>query len=472
MGTNLEKSLSSIALLGGIERILLVAVILYGMWRAMRRANLQPHVKLIAGGGITITLIAWLSAVWVFALNGALQTFAGTSPGAAIALILTPIIFIVSAVLFFAARSPVITAILDAAPLPWLIGVQVYRILGVVFIRLWLAGLVPGFFGLCAGVGDILVGLCALPVAIAVRSNSSGSRKAAYIWNFGGMLDLINAVGMGAATVILGHGQLAGNGASPLLMYPIVMVPAFGVPLAFILHGLSVRQLQRRSRISYPAHLHEEDEMTEAANQNPISDTTGLVIHWPARYDLLVWLITLGRERVFREKLVNLAQLEAGESVLDIGCGTGSLAIAAKRRVGQSGTVIGIDASPEMLVRARKKAMKAGANIEFRNDVAEALSFHDAQFDAVLSTVMLHHLPDEARKQCAREIRRVLKPGGRLLAVDFGGAPEGRRSLIAHFHRHAIFDLREAISVFEDVGLRPIESGAVGLTDLQFVLAR
>lgn len=206
--------------------------------------------------------------------------------------------------------------------------------------------------------------------------------------------------------------------------------------------------------------------------ESPASNTTGLIVHWPVRYDLLIWLITLGRETAFREKVVSLAQLRGGESVLDIGCGTGSLAIAAKRQVGQRGTVIGIDASPEMLTRERKKAKKAGVEVEFRNEVAEALSFHGAQFDAVLSTVMLHHLPEEARKECMREVRRVLKPGGRLLAVDFGGVPAGRRSLIGHFHRHAIFDLREAVSMIEDAGLRPVQSGEVGLSDLHFVLAR
>src|SRR5438094_282434 len=90
-------------------------------------------------------------------------------------------------------------------------------------------------------------------------------------------------------------------------------------------------------------------------------NTTGLVLHGAAPYDLLVWLVTLGRERVFREKVLRLARLEPGESVLDVGCGTGTLAIAAKRHVGHTGTVYGIDASPEMIVRAGRKGGKAGA---------------------------------------------------------------------------------------------------------------
>ncbi len=152
-------------------------------------------------------------------------------------------------------------------------------------------------------------------------------------------------------------------------------------------------------------------------DRNLTPSTTGLVLHSAARYDLLVWLVTLGRGRAFREKVLRLARLEPGESVLDVGCGTGTLAIAAKRIVGPTGTVYGIDASPEMIARANKKARTTGNEVVFKNGLAQALPFPDAQFDAVLSTLMLHHLPHKARQGCASEIRRVLKPGGRVLAL-------------------------------------------------------
>ena len=213
------------------------------------------------------------------------------------------------------------------------------------------------------------------------------------------------------------------------------------------------------------------DDVSSTIDRAPTPATTGEVLHWAARYDLLVWLLTLGRERRFREKVAGLARLAPGESVLDVGCGTGTLAIEAKRRVGPSGTVYGIDASPEMIARARTKAKKAGADVVFETAVVEALPFQDARFDAILTSLVLHHLPRTARPQCAREMRRVLKPGGRLLAVDLGGGEQPRRGVLAHLHRHGRFDLRDVVPVLSEAGLSSVEGGAVGFLNLQFVLA-
>jgi ubiquinone/menaquinone biosynthesis C-methylase UbiE len=160
-----------------------------------------------------------------------------------------------------------------------------------------------------------------------------------------------------------------------------------------------------------------------------------------------------------------------GERVLDVGCGTGTLAIAAKRRVGPAGIVHGIDASPEMIARARRKTTKAGLDVIFETGVVEALSFTDASFDLVLSTLMLHHLPRPARQQGAVEMRRVLRPGGRVLAVDFGMPGTKRHGLIGHLHRHGHVPLTDAVRHLEDAGMRPVESGAIGTSSLYFVLA-
>src|SRR5579872_3957194 len=205
-------------------------------------------------------------------------------------------------------------------------------------------------------------------------------------------------------------------------------------------------------------------------SQHAIPRTTGKVLHSAASYDLLLWLITFGREKTLREKVLRLARLKKGENILDIGCGTGTLAIAARQQVGPAGMVCGIDASPEMIARADKKAQKAGAQIAFKHSIVEAVPFPDAHFDVVLSTVMLHHLPRKARQQCAAEIRRVLKPGGRLLVVDFDGA-EKERNLFTRFHRHGHINFPEMVTILDEAGLQAVTRGAVGISNLQYILA-
>jgi len=133
---------------------------------------------------------------------------------------------------------------------------------------------------------------------------------------------------------------------------------------------------------------------------------------------MLAWLLTHGREGELRERILSFAALENGGAVLDIGCGTGTLAIAASRHVGTAGEVIGIDASPAMV---------------------------------------------------AREITRVLKSGGRVLAVDFGRGKQ--RALLAHFHRHGHVDVHDIVTLFEEAGLTPVRTGPVGMNNLDFVLA-
>lgn len=217
----------------------------------------------------------------------------------------------------------------------------------------------------------------------------------------------------------------------------------------------------------------QSEQVMSSANREQAHGTSGIVLHSPILYDLTVWLAMLGKERAFREKLLQLARIKNGERILDVGCGTGTLAIAAKRYVGQSGAVCGIDASAEMLGRAEKKARKAAVEVMFRNGVAEALPFEDSVFDAALSTVMLHHLPQKTRRQCAAEIRRVLKPDGRVLAVDFEGFSNQKRTFLSHFHRpHGHVSRSDIIALFSEAGLEAIDSGPVGIRDLQFVLAQ
>ena len=198
--------------------------------------------------------------------------------------------------------------------------------------------------------------------------------------------------------------------------------------------------------------------------------TTGRVLHGAQLYDVVAFLFTRGRERQLRERMIGLARLDWGNTVLDIGCGTGTLAMAAKKHVGSAGAVFGVDASPEMVAKATRKSVRAGIDVTFMNAIVEALPFPDARFDVVLSTLMLHHLPRQVRRQCAAEIRRVLKPRGRLLVVDFG-RPQARHGILAHFHRHGHVEFPDVRAMLTDAGFTVAEEGPVGFSSLQFVLA-
>ena len=170
-----------------------------------------------------------------------------------------------------------------------------------------------------------------------------------------------------------------------------------------------------------------------------------------------------------RLNYINRAAGLNGKTVLDVGCGTGTLAIAAQQRVGFEGQVTGVDASPEMIDRARHKAKKAGADVGFHLATAQQLPFANEAFDVVLSTTMLHCLPPDSLGHSMREMRRVLKAGGRLLLVDFGGSKGEKHSYVAQWHHHRNFDLRKVVPIVGNLDLIGVESEPLGFSDLHFI---
>ena len=125
------------------------------------------------------------------------------------------------------------------------------------------------------------------------------------------------------------------------------------------------------------------------------------------------------RDRAIKRRVLARAEIEGGEHVLDVGCGTGTLAVAAARAA-PGATVTGLDADGSILARARRKAAAAGVEIGFDEAMSTALPYGDASFDLVLSTLFFHHLPDDAKRQTAVELVRVLRPGGRIVVGDLG----------------------------------------------------
>ena len=213
------------------------------------------------------------------------------------------------------------------------------------------------------------------------------------------------------------------------------------------------------------SHTHESPAQTE-----------GRLIRWASTYDGLVNLMTLGHARRLRSLTVDQALLQPGDSVLDVGCGTGAVTIPAKVRVGEAGKAAGIDPAPEMIAVAHKKAKRAGLEIDFRVGVIESLPFADNTFDAVTSSLMMHHLTDRLRVKGLAEIWRTLKPGGRILIADMR-RPTGSAfkkfftSVILH-HGHVVeFGLQDLPALLKDAGFENVEQLDEGMLTIGFVRA-
>ena len=197
------------------------------------------------------------------------------------------------------------------------------------------------------------------------------------------------------------------------------------------------------------------------------AETTGLVIRTPRLYDVRAWLASMGREGQFRDEEVRLARIRPGDRVLDVGCGTGSLTLAAARAAGPSGRVVGVEPGIEMIERARAKGRRSKPPVEWVHAAGEHLPFPDASFDVVLISLVLHQLPSDPLHGTMAQIRRVLAPGGRLLAVDLGTPVPGQKTVHSHGHASTAarggvpFDLDRVGMLVEYVGLEIIERGPI-----------
>ena len=205
---------------------------------------------------------------------------------------------------------------------------------------------------------------------------------------------------------------------------------------------------------SFARHRHNE------ASRASATETKGLILKGGWRYDLMEWFIDTfmfrSQMRELRQRTATLARIQPREQVLDVGCGTGTLAMEVARRVGRAGRVAGVDPGTEQIARARAKAARRHVPIEFQIGVIEQLAFPDQTFDVVLSTLMMHHLPPPLKRQGLAEIARVLKPGGRLVIADFTRKQE-RQGQAARFHAGGS-SIQDLVALVSDAGFERVET--------------
>ena len=177
-------------------------------------------------------------------------------------------------------------------------------------------------------------------------------------------------------------------------------------------------------------------------------------------YDAYMRRATLGRERALRETTVSLAGVKPGDSVLEVGCGTGTLSLAAKRQAGPTGKVFGIDIIPGMVEVSKRKAAQAGEQVTFQSGGIDDIPFPANQFDVVMCSFMIFHMSEPVRQKGITEIYRVLKPQGRLLVLDLALPPHGLSRAIAKrfFGGMLQHDLRELLPLMEACGFSDVET--------------
>jgi hypothetical protein len=144
------------------------------------------------------------------------------------------------------ALSPTWRKVVDAIPAESLISIQVFRLIGGLFLPLYVIGILPRHFALPAAWGDIAVGLTAPVVAVAVRNRLRGAGGLALGWNVFGLLDLMTAVGLGTGFLLAAiHPGVRSAAVPAMTFFPLVLIPTFAVPVGIILHVYSIRRTMK-----------------------------------------------------------------------------------------------------------------------------------------------------------------------------------------------------------------------------------
>ena len=197
------------------------------------------------------------------------------------------------------------------------------------------------------------------------------------------------------------------------------------------------------------------------------------VIRWARLYDLglrLWWR----RGDKWRRDLLDRLDLRPGQTALDVGSGTGHLALALADRVTPGGSVEGVDPAKEMVDRAMRNNRRRSRPVTFIVARAQQLPFPDESFDAVTCTLALHHVARGDRAAAVAEMQRVLRPGGRVLIAEFDGAGGGFTPLARLHTRHPEHAgaLDQATDLLTAAGFAAVTRGSTTLSGIGQVVGR
>ena len=198
------------------------------------------YKKLSISLAILAVLVGWYALVYFLGKTG----FWGQSP------LFAPFIAFGFVALYFGLkflyRLPLLQSVAESVPVHLLVGIQIFRFMGIGFLSFYTLGLIPGEFALPTGWGDVLVGVTAVPVAFFLWAKQSFAKRLAIWWNYLGIADLTLAIILGVTTFPKPFQVLPSQPDNSLIgSRPVVVVPLFAVPLSLLIHLLTLRILKK-----------------------------------------------------------------------------------------------------------------------------------------------------------------------------------------------------------------------------------
>jgi hypothetical protein len=223
--------------------IFVIGTLVLGLRRVLQRAAWPQPDQAQALWSISALLVAWFVVAAATSIVGYYRPSSG--PPTIQYGLMTPIV--IGMLAFFS--WPLLRRIVASVPNTWLVGVQFYRVLGVIFVVLCAGGHLPGIFALPAGLGDTLVGILAPFAAVSLARSPKTSANRARLWNLLGIADLIIAVMLGFLTSPSPLQMFAFDRPSGLIaMFPLSLIPVYAVPLSILLHLASLQKLRQEQR--------------------------------------------------------------------------------------------------------------------------------------------------------------------------------------------------------------------------------
>jgi hypothetical protein len=212
-----------------------------GVSRALQRSNWSDRDRRRAVRTVAFLLAGWFALAVTLAIVGVYSAAASRIPTIQFGIVI-PILL--GGLMIW--RWPAVSALIDAVPRQWVIAIQFYRVEGVTFLVLFAAHLLPGLFAIPAGVGDVFVGMAAAGIGFGAIGRRPLRASTVLRWNLLGIADLVVAITTGFLTSPSSFQMFAFDRPNELIsVFPLVLIPTFLVPLAILLHMISLIQLRR-----------------------------------------------------------------------------------------------------------------------------------------------------------------------------------------------------------------------------------